>query len=144
MTSFHSTDWALRVMHIWSNLQVHREAGMHPRKRFSTAKIAQLLTPMTKEGLMVGILISTTIRKESSLSQNLAPNPGPTGIRLCFIRPICRSKLNICFRELDYYCFLITPTLSLLCIGLTVYFVRLTLDLTTKLCRSIEGKDVGL
>ena len=51
MTSFHSTDWAFRVMHIWSNLQVHREAGMHPRKRFSTAKIAQLLTSMTKEGL---------------------------------------------------------------------------------------------
>ena len=51
MTSIHSTDLALRVMHIWSNLQVHREAGMQTRKRFSTAKAAQLLTPMTKEGL---------------------------------------------------------------------------------------------
>ena len=43
MKSIHSTDWALRVMHIWSKLQVHREAGMHPRKNFSTAKAAQLL-----------------------------------------------------------------------------------------------------
>ena len=75
MTSVYTTDWAFSVMHIWSNLQVHTVPGTDPRKGFSAAKAAQLLTQMAKEGssqsysryfnrLIVGISISTMIRKK--------------------------------------------------------------------------------
>ena len=49
MTCVHATDWALSVMHIWPKLQVHTAASMDPRKRFSAAKAAQLLTQMMEE-----------------------------------------------------------------------------------------------
>ena len=50
MTSVYTSDWALSVMHIWSNLQVHTAPGTDHRKGFSAAKAAQLLTQMAKEG----------------------------------------------------------------------------------------------
>ena len=46
----HTTDWPFSVMHIWSNLQVQRAAGIDPGKSFSVAKAVQLLTQMAKEG----------------------------------------------------------------------------------------------
>ena len=70
MTSVYTTDWAFIVVHIWSNLQVHTVPGTGPRKGVSVAKAAQLLTQMVHPSLMIGILISTTIRKKASFSQN--------------------------------------------------------------------------
>ena len=77
MASIHSTDWALRVMHIWCNLRVHKEAGMYPRKRFSTAKAAQLLTPMKKKGLTqcFGGYFNLTDHQEKHVSHNTVYNP---------------------------------------------------------------------
>ena len=90
MTSFHSTDWALRVMHIWSNLHVHREAGMPPRNWFITAKIAQLLTPMMKEGLTqsYGIFQSQRPSEKKHICHKTVCNPLTLDLQvfLCFIR----------------------------------------------------------
>ena len=67
MMSVYTTDWAFSVVHIWSNLQVHTVPGTGPRKGFSVAKAAQLLTQMAKEGSSQSYdryFSSTTIRKK--------------------------------------------------------------------------------
>ena len=74
MTSVHTADWALSVMHIWSNLQVHREPGRNPRKGFTAAKADQLLTQMAKKASSQSYGRYTNLndhQKKSSLSQSV-------------------------------------------------------------------------
>ena len=73
MTSVHTTDWALSVMRIWSNLQVHISPGTDPRKGLSAAKVAQLFTQMAKEGSSQSYgryFNLNDYQRKASLSQN--------------------------------------------------------------------------
>ena len=88
---------------------------------------------------MVGILVSTTIRKKH-VSPKTVCNPLTLDLQLLVYVSLGQSAdlIKTLALELDYDCLLIPfrVLLRLLCKGLTVYFVRLTLDLTSKFSRS--------